>query len=82
MSNLRQVLNEYILVYYGSNLDLIPLEKYLKYKKLYNAEFHWHSGSVLECPLCVREVAGSIPGQVIPKTLKMVLADLSFGTQH
>ena len=32
--------------------------------------------------LCDREVAGSIPGQVIPKTLKMVLVALSFGTQH
>ena len=29
-----------------------------------------HSGSVLERPLCDREVAGSIPGRVIPKTLK------------
>ena len=32
-----------------------------------------HSGSVVERPLCDREVAGSIPGRVIPKTLKMVL---------
>ena len=38
--------------------------------------------AVVECPLCDREVAGSIPGQVIPKTLKMVLAALSLGTQH
>ena len=29
-----------------------------------------HSGSVVERPLCDREVAGSIPGRVIPKTLK------------
>ena len=36
----------------------------------------WHSGSVVERPLCDREVAGSIPGRVIPKTLKMVLAAL------
>ena len=35
-----------------------------------------HSGSVVERPLCDREVAGSIPGRVIPKTLKMVLAAL------
>ena len=41
-----------------------------------------HSGSVVERPLCDREVAGSIPGQVIPKTLKMVLAALSLGAQH
>ena len=41
-----------------------------------------HSGSVVERPLCDREVAGSIPGRVIPKTLKMVLAALSPGAQH
>ena len=41
-----------------------------------------HSGSVVERPLCDREVAGSIPGQVIPPTLKMVLAALSLGAQH
>ena len=43
---------------------------------------YWHSGSVVERPLCDREVAGSIPGRVIPKTLKMVLAALSPGAQH
>ena len=32
---------------------------------------------MVQRPLCDREVAGSIPGQVIPKTLKMVLAALS-----
>ena len=43
---------------------------------------YWHSGSVVERPLCDREVVGSIPGWVIPKTLKMVLAALSLGAQH
>ena len=33
---------------------------------------------LLESPACVREVVGSIPGRVIPKTLKMVSAALSF----
>ena len=42
----------------------------------------WHSGSVVEPLLCDWEVAGSIPGRVIPKTLKMVLAALSLGAQH
>ena len=32
--------------------------------------------------VCDREVAGSIPGRVIPKTLKMVLAALLLGAQH
>ena len=41
-----------------------------------------YSGSVIECPLCDREVAGSIPGPVIPKTLKMVLAAFLLGAQH
>ena len=41
-----------------------------------------HSGSVVERPLCDREVAGSIPGRVIPNTLKMVLAALSLGAQQ
>ena len=41
-----------------------------------------HRGSVVERPLCDREVADSIPGRVIPKTLKMVLAALSLGAQH
>ena len=33
---------------------------------------------LLERPVCVREVVGSIPGRVIPKTLKIILAALSF----
>ena len=37
---------------------------------------------MLERPLCDRRVAGSIPGRVIPKTLKTVPAALSLGTQH
>ena len=41
-----------------------------------------HSGSVVERPLCDREDAGSIPGRVIPKNLKMVLAALLLGAQH
>ena len=45
-------------------------------------EHNRHSGSVVERPLCDREVAGSIPDRVIPKTLKMVLAALSLGAQH
>ena len=43
---------------------------------------HQHSGSVVEHPLCDREVAGSSPSRVILKTLKMVLAALSLGAQH
>ena len=35
-----------------------------------------HSGSVVEHPLCDWDVVGLIPGRVIPKTLKMVLAAL------
>ena len=37
---------------------------------------------LVERRLCDLEVAGSIPGQVIPKTLKVVLAALLLGTQH
>ena len=33
---------------------------------------------LLERPVCVREVVGPIPGRFMPKTLKMVLAALSF----
>ena len=33
---------------------------------------------MIEHPLCDWEVAGSIPGQVIPKTSKMVLAQGSY----
>ena len=46
---------------------------------------HLHNGTVVqlvERPLCEREVVGSIPGRVISKTLKMVLAALSLGAQH
>ena len=45
----------------------------------------WRSTStvtLVERPLRDREVVGSIPGRVIPKTLKMVLAALLLGTQH
>ena len=33
---------------------------------------------LLERPVSVRDVVGSIPGRVIPKTLKMIFAALSF----
>ena len=53
----------------------------ITYGSLFGSEYR-HSGSVVERPLCDREVADSIPGRVIPKTLKMVLAALSLGAQH
>ena len=37
---------------------------------------------MVERQLCDREVVGSIPDRVIPKTLKTVLAALSLGAQH
>ena len=37
---------------------------------------------LVEHPLCDWDVAGLIPRRVIPKTLKVVLAALSLGTQH
>ena len=48
---------------------------------LYSLFPNLYSGSVVERPLCDREVAGSIPGRVIPETLKMVLAALSLGLE-
>ena len=37
---------------------------------------------LIERPPCDREVPGSIPVRVKPKTLKMVLVTLSLGAQH
>ena len=37
---------------------------------------------LVERLLCDREVVGSIPRQVIPKTLKLVLAALSLDAQY
>ena len=48
---------------------------------LLNPAVNRHSGSMVERPLCDREAVGSIPGRVIPKTLKMVPAALSLGAQ-
>ena len=45
----------------------------------FTGELNRHN-DLVECLLCDRVVAGWIPGQVIPKTLKMVLAALSLGT--
>ena len=52
------------------------------YQPMYTPQSYRHSGSVVERPLCDREVLGSIPGRIIPKTLKMVLAALSLGAQY
>ena len=41
-----------------------------------------HSDLVGRAFVCDWEVTGSIPGQIIPKSLKMILAALSLGTQH
>ena len=53
-----------------------------QHRQMVHRQIDRHSGSVVERLLCDREVAGSIPGRVIPKTLKMVLAALSLGAQH
>ena len=37
---------------------------------------------LVERPFCDWDVAGSIPGRVLPKTLKMALAALTLGVQH
>ena len=45
----------------------------------------WLAGTMAELverPLCDRKVAGSIPGRVIPKNLKVILAALWLGAQH
>ena len=60
------------MCFYGERMKVS-----FSYKCMYR-----HSGSLVKRPLCDREVAGSIPGRVIPKTLKMVLAALSLGAQH
>ena len=39
-------------------------------------------GQRLECSPMARETWGSIPGRVIPKTLKMVLDTTLLNTQH
>ena len=51
-------------------------------KRCSSLDIDWHSGSVMERPLCNPEFEGSIPGRVIPKTLKIVLAALSLGAPH
>ena len=40
-----------------------------------------HAGVFVERPPRVREVVGSIPGRVIPKTLKMVVMTALLGAQ-
>ena len=55
----------------GPHCSLKPVRQTTRYR---------HSGSGVERPLCDREVAGSIPGRVIPETLIMVLAALSLGS--
>ena len=66
-------------VYYFKGVIGLPIVISFRDRVIYT---YRHSGSVVERPLCDREVAGSIPGRVIPKTLKMVLAALSLGAQH
>ena len=53
--------------------------KTVQISKLITFESTGAAAQLLERPVCVREVVGSIPGRVLPKTLKMVfLAALSF----
>ena len=62
--------------------QLASSEAYWSGSALFLIHLYRHSGSVVELPLCDREVAGSIPGRIIPKTLKMVLISLSLSTQY
>ena len=73
----------------GIHKKSYPCEKWRKIYQVGEATlisstiiFYRYNGSVVERPLCDREVAGSIPVRVTPKTLKMVLAALSLGAQH
>ena len=74
----KQILLKYWEYDRGGHSHIYPYMLKLNFTPVKN----WHSGSVVEFPLCEREVSGSIPGRVIPKTLKMLLAALSFGAQH
>ena len=67
---------------YGSHIPPIQGQLSVTGKTMCTSTGYPHSGSVVECPLCDREVVGSIPSLVIPKTLKMVLDALSLGAQH
>ena len=72
-----------LFLHFHSCSSFFPVPLFhLFYYLFYHLSPNRHSGSVIERPLCDREVAGSIPGRVIPKTLKMVLAALSLGAQH
>ena len=53
----------------------------MKFFIYFNPFGNLHSGSLVERLFCDLEVASSIPGRVIPKTLKMVLAALLLGAQ-
>ena len=46
---------------------------------LVQTDFTGTVAQLVECLLCDREVAGSIPGRVMPKTFKMILAALLLG---
>ena len=64
-------------------IDEIPVNVFLclLYRNL-SLHFTGTVAQLVERPLCDPEVAGSIPGRVIPNTLKLVLAALSLGAQH
>ena len=66
---------------FGLQSDLLRLQL-LFTASLAHQRGNRHSSSMVERPLCDREVAGSIPSRVIPNTFKMVLAALSLGAQH
>ena len=58
-------------VYYHKKKQLLIVRVcYLYIRYILSIYAHRHSGSVVERPLCDREVVGSIPGRVIPKSLK------------
>ena len=70
-------INENSRLFYWIYSRTVTSQNYCNYNV-----FNRHSGSVVERPLCDREVVGLILGRVIPKTLKMVVAALSLGAQH
>ena len=60
------------ILFSGKNIIGLSSVEYDYSMLSFNAYTTCTVAQLVECPLCDREVAGSVPGQVIPETLKIV----------
>ena len=78
---MRGFFSGFIVVAFSISVLLYKAWRYV-YKVFTSDRYTDTEAQLVERLLCDRKIVGLIPGGVIPKALKLVLAAISHGAQH